>query len=80
MGVSWGLANPSKGTWSGGTGGVGGEGASVKMRRVGAEDPSITNLFFFVALLTEILAPASHFCTPHGMFFGCKVLFDLRFC
>lgn len=50
--------------------GKGGEGfplcGSLQAWRKGKAD-----LFLFVALFTQILAASGHFCSAHGVFFGC---------
>lgn len=38
-----------------------------------------TYLFFFIALLAQVLAASGHLGSAHGVFFGGEMLFDLRF-
>ncbi len=37
------------------------------------------DLFLFVAFLTQVLAASGHFCSAHGVFFGCEMLLRLGF-
>jgi len=43
-------------------------------------EQEFTDLFFFIALFTEIFAATSHFCATHSVLFSCKVFLLLCLC